>query len=32
MHWNRIAYDEHSSAIHWDSIAYDEQSCAMINK
>ena len=31
MHWNRIAYDEHSSAMHWDSIAYDEQSCAMIN-
>ena len=32
MHWDCIAYDEHSSAIHKDCIAYDKHSCAMRNK
>ena len=32
MHWDCIAYDEHSSAIHWDCIAYDKHICAMRNK
>ena len=30
MHWDCIAYDEHSCAMHWDCIAYDKYSCAML--
>ena len=30
MHWDCIAYDEHSCEMHWDCIAYDKYSCAML--